>query len=117
LPCATLHALLRGMPYTPIPLDRTPNLGEVTVRTYYSGYPVENGLQAPFGYTSVIDWRNPVVWRFFVDRVKFGEPVALRTAAAPIGCSASRPRTLQPGSDRRLQPPSDHLGFLHQSPA
>jgi glyoxylase-like metal-dependent hydrolase (beta-lactamase superfamily II) len=66
------------------------NLGEVTLRTYYSAYQVENGVQVPFGYTSVIDWRNTMVWRFFVDRVKFDEPVddlaapaQVRNAAAP----------------------------------
>ena len=51
------------------------NLGEVTVRTYYSAYQGEKGLLVPFGYTSVIDWRNTMTWRFFVDRVQIDEPI------------------------------------------
>jgi hypothetical protein len=51
------------------------NLGEVAVRTYYTAYQVEKGVQVPFGYTSVIDWRDTVTWRFYVDRVLVDEPV------------------------------------------
>jgi hypothetical protein len=64
------------------------NLGEVTLRTSYSAYQAEKGVQVPFGYTSVIDWRDTMVWRFFVDRVQvdeafddIGAPAELRTAA------------------------------------
>jgi hypothetical protein len=46
------------------------NLGEVTLRTYYSAYAPIDGVQVPFGYTSVMDWRNTVAWRFYVDRVQ-----------------------------------------------
>jgi hypothetical protein len=66
------------------------NLGEVTVRTYYSGYQAINGVQVPFGYTSILDWRNTMAWRFFVDRVGIDEavddlaaPAAVRGPAPP----------------------------------
>ena len=51
------------------------NLGEVTLRTYYTAYQAENGVQVPFGYTSVIDWRDTVTWRFYVDRVLVDEGI------------------------------------------
>lgn len=67
-----------------------PNLGEVTVRTYYSAYQRIGGLQVPFGYTSYIDWRNTFTWRVFVDRVQFdlpaddlAAPAEVRAATAP----------------------------------
>ena len=66
------------------------NLGEVTVRTYYTAYQAESGVQVPFGYTSVIDWRDTVTWRFYVDRVLIDAPIddlaapqEVRAAAAP----------------------------------
>ena len=67
------------------------NLGEVTVRTYYSAYQAEKGLLVPFGYTSAIDWRNTMTWRFFVDRVQIDE--AIDDLAAPA--SARAPVTAQ----------------------
>jgi hypothetical protein len=57
------------------------NLGEVTARTYYSAYQSEKGLKVPFGYTTIIDWRNTVTWRFYVDRVQIDE--AIDDLAAP----------------------------------
>ncbi len=67
------------------------NLGDITVRTYYSAYQAEKGVQVPFGYTSVIDWRNTVTSRFYVDRVSIDEaiddlaaPPDVRAAAAPV---------------------------------
>jgi hypothetical protein len=65
------------------------NLGEVTVRTHYSAYQVEGGVRVPFGYTSVIDWRDTTVWRFFVDRVRFDEPVDDLAAPADVRAAAA----------------------------
>ncbi|MBM3819454.1 MAG: MBL fold metallo-hydrolase, partial [Acidimicrobiia bacterium] len=67
------------------------NLGEVTLRTYYTAYQAENGVQVPFGYTSVIDWRNTVTWRFYVDRVLVDAPTDDLTAPAAVRVPAPPP--------------------------
>ena len=73
------------------------NLGEVTARTYYSAYQTEKGIKVPFGYTTVIDWRNTVTWRFYVDRVAVDEPIddlaAPQEARGPA--PAANPPTIQ----------------------
>jgi hypothetical protein len=70
------------------------NLGEVTLRTYFTAYQSEKGVQVPFGYTSVIDWRNTVTWRFYVDRVLIDEP--LDDLAAPAAVRAPAPAAPPP---------------------
>jgi hypothetical protein len=80
------------------------NLGEVTVRTYYTAYQAEKGLQVPFGYTSVVDWRNTVTWRFYVDRVFVDEriddlaaPQSVRAPAPAAAPPAIQVETVAPG--------------------
>ncbi len=70
------------------------NLGEVTVRTYYSAYQAEKGLQVAFGYASTIDWRNTLTWRFYVDRVRIDE--AFDDIAAPADVRAAAPTAAAP---------------------
>lgn len=60
------------------------NLGDLTVRTYFNAYQSEKGIQVPFGYTSVIDWRDVVSLRFYVDRVLIDEPVDDLSAPAAV---------------------------------
>jgi hypothetical protein len=67
------------------------NLGEITVRTYYSAYQAEQGVQVPFGYTSIIDWRNTMTWRFYVDRVKIDEPIDDLAAPQQVRGAAPAP--------------------------
>ncbi len=67
------------------------NLGEVTARTYYSAYQVEQGIQVPFGYTTVIDWRNTVTWRFYVDRVRLDDSFGDIAAPPEVRASAAAP--------------------------
>jgi hypothetical protein len=64
------------------------NLGEVTVRTTYSAYQTVQGLQVPFGYTSVIDWRNTMTWRLYVDRVRIDEMIDDLAASADVRAAA-----------------------------
>lgn len=73
------------------------NLGEVTVRTYYSAYQAEKGMQVPFGYTSVIDWRNVAISRFYVDRVRFDEPLDAIAAPAELRTAAPPPQAPEIG--------------------
>jgi hypothetical protein len=84
------------------------NLGEVTLRTYYSAYQAEKGVQVPFGYTSVIDWRNTVTWRFYVDRVLIDEPTD--DLAAPSEVRAAAPPAAAPTID--AQPVAKGIWYL-----
>ena len=70
------------------------NYGDVTYRTAYVGYEDEQGIQLPFGYNTVIDFRNVNYRKFFVDRYGVNEPTgdlaapaAVRAAAVPAGPS------------------------------
>jgi hypothetical protein len=65
------------------------NLGDLTVRTYFSAYQAEQGVQVPFGYTSVIDWRDVVQQRFYVDRVALDRPADDLAAPPEVLASAS----------------------------
>ncbi|MEQ1758077.1 MAG: MBL fold metallo-hydrolase [Vicinamibacterales bacterium] len=84
------------------------NLGEVTVRTAYSAYQAEKGIQVPFGYTSVIDWRDTMVWRFFVDRVRVDEP--FDDIAAPAEVRAPAPPAAVP--EIGVQPVGKGIWYL-----
>jgi hypothetical protein len=44
------------------------NLGDLTLRTYFVGYQVENGVQVPAGYNTISDFRNVVQQKLYVDR-------------------------------------------------
>jgi hypothetical protein len=68
------------------------NYGDVTYRTYYTGYQDQKGLRLPFGYNTVMDFRNVVFRKFYVDRydvngpmVDLAAPAAVRAAAMPEG--------------------------------
>jgi len=51
-------------------------------------------VQVPFGYTSVIDWRNTMTWRFYVDRVQVDE--AIDDLAAPADVRGPAPAPAAP---------------------
>jgi hypothetical protein len=66
------------------------NLGDVTYRTHFVGYQVENGLRLPSGYNTTIDFRN-IVWnKLYVDKNVVDGPIGnlavpetVRSAPAP----------------------------------
>jgi hypothetical protein len=66
------------------------NLGDVTYRTHFTGYQVEKGILLPFGYNTVMDFRNVVWQKLYVDKnVVDGEiadisaPAEVRNAPVP----------------------------------
>ncbi len=68
-----------------------PNLGDVTYRTYFSGYQDEGGVRVPAGYSTVMDFRNVVQQKLYVDRTivdgridDLSAPPNVRAAAAPV---------------------------------
>jgi glyoxylase-like metal-dependent hydrolase (beta-lactamase superfamily II) len=69
-----------------------PNLGEVTVRSHFSGYQKIDGIQVPFGYQSFIDWRNTMMLKMFVDAVEIDKAFDTDLAApADVRTVPARP--------------------------
>jgi len=66
------------------------NLGDVTYKTHYVGYQMVKGVQLPWGYNTIEDWRN-IPWRkLYIDKYEVDLPaddlavsVAVRDAPAP----------------------------------
>lgn len=70
------------------------NLGDVTYRTYFVGYQIEDGVHLPSGYNTTIDFRN-VVWnKLYVDKYVIDGPIG--NLAAPESVQA----TVPPGPQR-----------------
>ena len=66
-----------------------PNYGDVTYRTTYTGYQDEQGIRLPFGYNTVMDFRNIVYRKFYVDRYGINERIA--DLAIPPATRAAAP--------------------------
>jgi hypothetical protein len=66
------------------------NFGDVTYRTYYSGYqPLDgNGLNLPSGYNTISDFRNVVQRKLYVDKYEVNAPLPDLTAPADIRAAA-----------------------------
>ena len=67
------------------------NLGDVTYRTSFIGYQVENGVRLPSGYNTTIDFRNVVFNKLYVDKYvvdgpagNLAAPESVRAAAPPV---------------------------------
>ena len=67
------------------------NLGDVTYRTSFVGYQVENGVRLPYGYNTMIDFRNVVFNKLYVDKYivdgpagNLAAPESVRAAAPPV---------------------------------
>jgi len=59
------------------------NYGDVTYRTFYTGYQDEQGIRLPYGYSTFMDFRNVNYRKFYVDR--YGVNEKLGDLAAPDG--------------------------------
>jgi hypothetical protein len=73
------------------------NLGDVTYRTSFVGYQRAGGVQVPSGYNTVMDFRNVVYRKLYVDRTIVDGPVG--DMAAPEGVRRAplpqgRPQTI-----------------------
>jgi Metallo-beta-lactamase superfamily len=51
------------------------NLGDIISRTMFVGYQVESGLRLPYGYNTIIDFRNVVQNKLYVDKYVVDGPV------------------------------------------
>jgi hypothetical protein len=52
----------------------------VTYRTSFVGYQIENGVQVPSGYNTVMDFRNVVFQKLYVDKTTIDGPIDNLTA-------------------------------------
>lgn len=60
------------------------NLGDLTLRTHFVGYQAESGVQVPFGYNTVSDFRNVVQQKLYVDRTTIDAPAGDLAAPASV---------------------------------
>jgi glyoxylase-like metal-dependent hydrolase (beta-lactamase superfamily II) len=67
------------------------NLGDVTFRTMFTGYLPVKGVMLPMGYNTVIDFRNVVQNKIYVDKNAVDEPIDDLSAPADVR-SAQAPR-------------------------
>ena len=65
------------------------NLGDVTYRTSFVGYQIENGVQVPSAYNTVMDFRNVVFQKLYVDKTTIYGTVD--NLAAPDNVRAAPP--------------------------
>lgn len=71
------------------------NLGDVTFRTAFTGYLPVKGVMLPMGYSTVIDFRNVVQNKIYVDKNAVDEPIDDLSAPADVR-SAPAPRPPAP---------------------
>ena len=67
----------------------------MTFRTSFVGYRIENGLQVHAGFNAVMDFRNVVFQKLYVDKTtidgpadNMAAPEAVRSASLPPGPAA-----------------------------
>ena len=89
------------------------NLGDVTLRVAFVGYVPVKGIQMPTGMSTVMDWRNVVQNKIYVDRNFIDEP--LGDLAAPQSVRAGAPSQDGQGANVTLQPVkvADHVYYIN----
>jgi glyoxylase-like metal-dependent hydrolase (beta-lactamase superfamily II) len=89
------------------------NLGDITYRTVFAGYVPEKGIQLPTGFATMIDFRNVVQSKLYVDRNIADGPID--DLSAPASVRSAAPRGAPEGGNANLQPikVADHVWFLN----
>jgi glyoxylase-like metal-dependent hydrolase (beta-lactamase superfamily II) len=89
------------------------NLGDVTLRVAFAGYVPEKGIQMPTGINTVMDWRNIVQNKIYIDRNFVDEPIT--DASAPASVRAATPDAGQGGGNANFQPVkvADHVWYVN----
>ena len=89
------------------------NLGDVTLRVAFAGYIPVNGVQMPTGMNTVMDWRNVVQSKIYVDRNYIDEPMgdmaapqSVRTGAPPQGGQGQN-------ADLKAVKVADHVFYIN----
>ena len=86
------------------------NLGDVTFRTTFTGYLPVKGVMLPMGYSTVIDFRNVVQNKLYVDKNAVDEPIDDLAAPADV---RSRAGAAAAGACRRGDAVSQGVWLLH----
>ena len=60
------------------------NLGDVTLRTAYSGYLPVKGVRLPMGYNTTMDFRNVTANKIYVDKYSVDDPIDDLAAPAEV---------------------------------
>jgi glyoxylase-like metal-dependent hydrolase (beta-lactamase superfamily II) len=90
------------------------NLGDVTFRTAFLGYELENGIQLPTAMATTIDFRNVVQSKLYVTRNIVNEPVDDLSAPASVRSAAATPAAANAGNTTpKPMKVADHVWFLN----
>jgi len=65
-------------------MQRDENLGDVTLRTAYTGYLPVKGIRLPMGYNTTMDFRNVTANKIYVDKYAVDEPIDDLAAPADV---------------------------------
>jgi len=90
------------------------NLGDVTYRTGFFGYEPEKGIQLPTGFATMIDFRNVVHSKLYVDRNMVDAPIEDLSAPASVR-SAPTSEGAPGGGGANLQAlkVADHVWYMN----
>jgi glyoxylase-like metal-dependent hydrolase (beta-lactamase superfamily II) len=86
-------------------------LGDLTLRTYFVGYQLENGVQVPSGYTTVSDFRNVFHEKLDVARAVIDAPSDL-IDPAPQSVRATQPPANNPTVSVEVVPIARGIWYL-----
>lgn len=87
------------------------NLGDVTFRVAFAGYIPVKGIQLPTGLNTVMDWRNMVQNKLYIDRNYVDEPIA--DASAPASVRNAAPGAGQGNANLQPVRVADHVWYVN----
>ena len=94
-------------------MERNENLGDVTLRTVYTGYLPFKGVRLPMGYNSTMDFRNVTATKIYVDKYAVDESID-NLAAPPDVRSAPAPAPPAPAAPQ-VTPVAKGVWLLHSA--
>lgn len=89
------------------------NLGDLTLRVAFVGYVPVKGIQMPTGMNTVMDWRNVVQSKIYVDRNVIDEPVGDMAAPQSITAGAAPQAGQGPNVDLKPVKVADHVFYIN----
>src|SRR6185436_6872319 len=69
-------------------MEANENLGDVTLRTTYTGYLPFKGVRLPMGFNTTMDFRGVTASKIYVDKYAVDEPIDDLAAPADVRSTA-----------------------------
>jgi glyoxylase-like metal-dependent hydrolase (beta-lactamase superfamily II) len=96
-------------------MERNENLGDVTLRTAYTGYLPFKGILLPMGYNTTMDFRNVTAAKIYVDKYAVDDSIA--DLAAPRDLQSVPAPEPAPPPVPQVTPVARGVWLLHSSDA